>query len=357
MRKFFSGCFSVLFVFVFLVALILINLNYSIFNVKNYKTAFEKSDFYNQILDKGVNYLMQGMSTGGASGLGPLTTQDISSVLKKSIPSDWLNTHVNNIFDQTFNYATGKSIAINLIIPISDVKKSLSDNLSSSLKTKIASLPNCTSEQMKQFNSSQNKKEGESSFNFECKPSSMSSDDLEKSLTEGITGKDGFITKLPDQYNLGEIISKGPTFGEIQRFISIYKMIMWISLAISFVLLLIVLLMNMKYIPGMLKWITIPPMIVSIIVLLAGILGYFSLNALFGGFIVSLPNEFKIVIYNLIKSFSGNLFIYFELSAGIIFLISLVGLIISSILTKKYPFSEQPKLNKTNKWRRNDSIK
>jgi len=337
LRKLFSSCFSILFVIIFLVALILLNLNLSILNVNNYKTAFQKSDFYNQILGKGVTYFISGMNQGGKSSFGPLTEQDITTTIKKSITPQWLQIQVDKIFDQSFNKITGKSTSINIVIPISDVKKSLSDNLTSILKIKVAGLPTCTAEQLKQINSNKD----QNSYNFECIPSSMSTAEIENSLLDGITGKEGLLTKLPDQYNLGEIISKGPFLDTAQRGIDIFRMVMWISLSVSIVLLLIILLMNMKYIPGMLKWITIPLLIVSISVLILGVIGYFSINSLVGGFTISLPNEFKVVIFDLIKSFSGNLFISMMSITGIIFLISVVVLIISIVLGKKFPYQEQ----------------
>lgn len=333
LRKLFSTCFSVLFVVVFLITLILFGLNSGILNVNNFKSAFVKADFYNQIFDKGITYFLQGMTGQGSTGLGPISTDNITSTIKKSIPTDWLEKHVNNIFDQTFSFITGKSNSINIIIPVSEIKKSLSDNLSSTLKTKIDKLPNCTSDQMKQFNS----QDTGNSFNFECKPSNMNTADLENSMLDGITGKDGLITKLPDQYNLGEIMSKGNFLSEVKRFVDLFRIGMWISLGISFILFAIIVLMNMKYIPGMLKWLTIPLLIVSIIALALGGIGYLTINSLVGGFTISLPNEFKVIIFDLIKSLTGNIFFGFELNAGIIFVISIVTLIVAISMQRKNP--------------------
>lgn len=330
-RKIFSILFTLIFVPIFFIALILFSLRFSIFNANFYKYTFIKADLYNQVLDKNTASMLKGLTHDGANLLGPLSADDLSVVIKNTIDKSWAEEKINKTFDQALNYITGKSTNVSLILDLTDLKKKLNDNLATTLQNKLKSLPICTSEQLHE---QQNQPGGEK-FGFDCKPPTTNLNDLEKSITEGLTGKEGLLTTISDQYDLGATMMKLPFFASAQRAFVFYNIGTWLALGLSLFLLLLIGLINMKNISRMLKWLGIPLLIVAGPMLFFALVGNFILPMLLSGYFMTLPTEVKVLVNILAKTASGQFFGYYEIVTGITVLIAISMLIISSVIHKK----------------------
>lgn len=346
-RKIFSCCFAVIFVPIFIIFLITLGIKSSVLTADFYKTTLQKSDIYNQILDKSGS-LLSGMVGGDASrlGLGPIDTNDLQKILKDSIAPAWLKIQVENIPDKFFAFVYGKTTGLEIVIPLTELKKSLPENLSKVIKAKIEALPTCTPEQTKKL---QSQKEGES-MSFDCKPAGMDVSQIESGLLESITGPKGLITNLPDQYDIGKIINQSPqTLPAIQRFFYFANLAFTVLMIASILLLVIIGLMNMKYLPGMLKWLAIPLIIASGAVLIFGLFGQATIMLLLGGYTTVLPEEMRNLLNSLISVFSQNLSFRFILYPGIILALAIGLLILAIVLGKKHPYQPRVKIDDKNK--------
>lgn len=346
-RKILSCFFAVLFVPIFIILLIVFGIKSSVFSANFYKTTLQKSDIYNQLLDRSGS-LLSGMVGGESSrlGLGPINTDDLQKILKDSISPVWLKTQIENIPDKFFAFANGKNSTLDIIIPLTDIKKTLPENLSKVIKAKIETLPTCTSEQTKKL---QSQKEGEP-MSFDCKPQGMDVSQIESGLLESITGPKGLITNLPDQYDIGKIINQSPqTVPAIQRFFYFANIIFIILLIASVLLFVFIGLLNVKYLPGMLKWLSIPLLIASGAVLIFGFFGQVILMVLLGGYTTTLPAEMRTLVNSLIGVFSQNLSSHFKLIPGIILVLAIALLIVAIVLCKKHPYQPQEKIDNKNK--------
>lgn len=342
-RKIFSCFFAVLVVPILVIFLLFLGLKTSVLSADFYKATIRKADIFNQILNQS-GALLNSMVGGEQKrfGLGPINANDLQTVLKESISPAWLEEQTSKIADNFFIFAYGNSSTLEMIIPLTELKKSLPENLNKAFRTKIESLSVCTPEQEKKL---QSPKEGES-ISFDCRPKNMNANQMVSTLLEPITGKEGLITKLPDQYDLGQIINKNPSsLSAIQRFFYFANLIFLALLVTSSILLLSIALLNMTYLPGMLKWLAIPVLISSAAVLIFGFFGQFTLRLLLGGYLSILSTEMKTVVNSLIKIFSENLSFQFIFPSGIIMAIAIALLILALVLTKKYPHQSQMRID------------
>lgn len=329
-RKIFSTLFTLIFLPIFFITIMFFSLRFSLFNANFYKSTFTRANFYNELLSQDSASILKSLTQNGQNLLGPLSADDLGAAINQSVDQNWAKTEINTTFDQLLNYVTNKSAKISAIYNFADQKKKLIDNISAKLNEKINALPICTSSQLKEL---QNQDGGNAALS--CRPAQMSAADFQNSLMEGLTGKEGLFTKIPDQYNLGDIISKYSFLNSAQRFYSFYNIGSWVALGVSLFLLLIIALINMKNIARMLKWLSIPMLIVSAPILIFSLFGNLLAPVLLSGYLITLSAVLKDLIRSIIQSASGQFFGSFEIIAGAVVLISIIMLIISSILNKK----------------------
>lgn len=331
MRKFFSNLFAFAFVPIFALFLIAAPIKYFLLNPDFYKTAFDKSDFYESITAV-IPPALEAITKGNFKGFGPLTVADISQILRESVKPEFLKPQIENALDQFFNFAYKKSPAIKIVVPLGDLKKTVADNFNQSLHSKLESLPVCTPEQLQEFQSQA------SGGVFNCKPEGIALGELEKAFSEGISGPEGLLTKLPDEYNATAALSKKPeTLKQIQDFFSAFIIIFWILQIASALLLLLLALINLKYLPGMLKWVSIPAIVGSLPILVFGLAAKILTPAVAASFLTKLTPETKTLATSLISNFTASFASYFIIYSGITLAVAVVLLILGIILGKKFP--------------------
>lgn len=339
-RKFFSSLLVVILVPIFLIFLIALSAKFSILTPQFYQTAFQKADIYTKIVKDAAPALFNSIGGkngegNGRFGLGPLGAEDISKVLEETVKPEWLQTQVEMGLTNFFDFATGKNKDLVIVIPLSEIKSKAVENLSQTFRNKIDSLPTCTAEELKKLQS----QDKEGGFSFNCKPSGANSQNLEEMVMSSITGKEGLLSQLPNEYNVDEIILKKPGASEaISRFFTIFGMIFKALIIALGVLIFLLILINHKYILGAFKWLTIPIMISAAIVLTLSLFVHLLSAGLIGGYLTILPGELKSIATFTAIDLIGQLFFKFELYSGIAFGSALILLIIAIILSKKYPY-------------------
>lgn len=333
-RKFFSFIFALILVLVFLAFLLALGLKFSFLNQNFYKDAFRKADIYNALVTNAAPAVFSMVGENASFGLGPLGTEEITKVLEETVKPQWLQGQVETAISNFFDFANGKNNDLNIVLALSEIKKSAAENLSGTFRAKMETLPTCTAEELKKLQS-QNKEGG---FSFNCKPSGASSQDLEEMVMSSVTGKDGLLSQLPDQFNIGEAILKKPGANEsILRFFTIFGMVFRaLSIALG-ILILLLALINRKYWPGMLKWLSIPLMIPAAIVLVLAVIAQIVATALIGGYLTVLPGALKSLATTKAITLIAQFFWIFEFYSGIILVGLIIILILAIILSKIYP--------------------
>lgn len=309
-------------------------MKFSILNPSFLKDTLVKVDVYGQLINQGIPALLSSTEKNSEFGLGGLMkADDIGEIIKSAIPVSFLQEQTEKTIDGFLNFALGKTQKMEIIIPLAEFKKTSSEKFTEKLNAKIQELPKCT---QKEFQELQNSKEGEEVKSFNCWPAGMEGELFSESLIGSITGSEGFLTKLPDQYNLGEVIVKDSQKAEaIQRFFTIFNKVfqtLWIALL---VIVALIILINRRYPAGMLKWIAIPILIPSAIILLFSLAGGIFAKLLTMGYMGMLPADFKQVASSLQDAIISRFSYNFILFSGISVAICIVLLIVSSIINRK----------------------
>ena len=329
-RKIFSVLFILVFMPLFVVVFILFMVRYSLFNANYYKSALEKTGLYNSILDKGLNYALEGMSKGNVkSGVPSIFSNDsLKDIIKKTIAPEWLKKYTELIIDQSIAYIMNDSQKVEIIIPTSEIKKSLTDNATQYLDKTFANLPECTAEQLKKLE----QQSGSESFNIDCKPKGASTLELNQQMMGSLNE---LINSLPENYNLGEKMMQGPYMAKTRDSIRQFKMFSNIGLIVLGIILFIIALINIQHFSSMLKFIFIPVLIVTLFIFPASFVGYFLLKSFASGFFVTLPNELKSVPDSLVSALFKGLFTNAGVFSGILVLFSIILLIVAYKMGKR----------------------
>ncbi|MCX6806821.1 MAG: hypothetical protein NT135_01725 [Candidatus Berkelbacteria bacterium] len=331
-RKIFSCLFAVIFVPVFIAFLFAVNFKSSFFNANYYKKSFEKSNIYSLVTEKGIPAVVKSSLKGGAeSMIGPLTQDEFAKTFKDTIPPQWLKTQFEKTVDAVFAYIAGKSSSINVNISAAELKTAYGSNLTKAINEKLAAKPECGSAQIKKYVSG-----GMRQLPQDCK---ISEEYVNKGINEVLFGSQGSLKNVQDQYDLGAALSKSPSpMQSLKNFYGVFNVV-YLALLISSILLLIfIMLLNIKYVPGMLKWISIPTLIASVIVLIIALfIKVIIVNIILGGLALNLSPDFKGAVTDLIKTIVSNSFNNLGIYCGIILLLSMVLLVVAVIFGKKFP--------------------
>jgi hypothetical protein len=342
LRKFFSSCLAILFVPILLTTIIAIGIKLSLLNPNFYLKIFDKSNSYTELIQTIPLNLSQTLQQGDSTTFGPLTQDDLMSSLQESISPTWLKNNLQKILFGVSDYGNGKTYSINEIILLKDVKNTFIESISKKFDNKITDLPTCTKEQAKNMPT-----ENVDPISLSCLPNGTDIEKLKKQFKDELSGgDDSFLKNIPDQYNLSDIVNKNPLLStNIKTVFGYSNIVLYSLITISTLLLLIITLINMKNISVMLKWISIPLLIVAILTLLTALLGNLSLGVIVNGSTFNLPSaEAKVLLYTIINIAIKQFFIFYYYCSGILMIFSITLLVIAIIISKKQ--SNSPENNK-----------
>lgn len=130
------------------------------------KGWFDKSNFYNQIVDV---VLEKAKDSGKNSSTGSLPINDpqIQAVAKQAFNPAFLKSSVEGALDGSYNWLDGSAQDINFSIDLTNAKQQLIGGLGTYVTNKVAALPVCASERVaNDFDA----------FNAACRPAALTAE-------------------------------------------------------------------------------------------------------------------------------------------------------------------------------------
>ena len=340
-RKIFSVLFSIALVTTIIIFILFLSVRKTILTPDFFNSVFAKSNIYTNVIDVVLpaysNQLFKDF--GGAGSM--ISPDDAVEIIKKSVTPAWLESQIKNITSNIYNYANKKSPSLTIVVPLADIKKSLIDNITSTVNKKIESLPECSESEMKEFQSMA------SNNSITCKPPGEYLKTFEDSFAKGLTeGDEGMLAKIPDQFDIGVIVTKNPgTALSIQNFYEIFNKVYFYLISIMAFLYVIIFVMNLADISRAIKWISIPTIVGSALILIIALTGNVFSTVFIKGFYASLPVEARSTVDSLGSTAVDHIFGSIETNS-LIMLISAIALLIAAIvINKKNNLEPKKKLN------------
>lgn len=289
LRKSFSFLLVLIFVPLVFALILLFSLKTSLIKPDFFTQSFEKNNLFDVVIEQGAQYLSSGIGVEGGMKVGKLNQEEFSTLIKQSLSPEWLKTQTNNTFKEIFSYVNKEKETIEYMVPISELKSSFAKNLSSNNK------------------------------------------ELESQLSQ-----------LPDQYDLGAYLMKKNSLNGLREFYTMGNKLMTIFSSLLIFIVILLLLINRKNIRGALKWIIIPVLIPSLLILIIALLGKMAIIFISSGLLAGFPAQAKEIAKVVINSTGGELLNYLAVISGSITLsaiLVLIGIKISN-LKKLKPSSD-----------------
>jgi len=300
LRKFFSCCLVLLFLPIFLITLILFGLKTTVLTAEFYQNSFIKMDVYTQLVDKALPAMLNSSSENEKEKLSAEEQAKFVEIVKEALPKNWAEAQFKSITSAIFSYVKSETNRIDLKISLVEAKKILVQKLA----TVDAQNP-ASPEEINQV-----------------------------------------LSSIPDQFDLGENLMKDNTIVTARQTYHIIFLADWVGFILSILLLLILGLINLFYPPGMLKWLSIPVMVQSGMLLLIVIAGQMLATYYLTAFIQTAAEPiFRPLAQDGLKFLINPIFVAFEWESGIFFALGLITLIIAIILTRRFPEKREPQLD------------
>jgi hypothetical protein len=304
---------AILLVIFFIFAISLINLKSTIFNQKFIETELQKSNFYNLVEQNAPKFVEQALSQESGS-------QEFVSAVKSTVTANWVKIQTETNLTSFSNWFYGKSQTLNLSISFASLK----DNFFSQMQQTYNSLPVCKSSAELQVNG----------FSLTCRISGMSFSKFKDAINQDLSQSNNNI--------FGNFSYNKNPLGNAQIFSSpgiTLNWLIYIFSGLSLILLLIIGLMARQSWRGFFRWIGIPLLIASFLLLCSAILSRvlagtnYSLNSFFPAG-TDYGNILINVINPLTKTINTDVANRNLLISGIIFIFSVILIIISFFFKK-----------------------
>ncbi|MHA1372137.1 MAG: hypothetical protein ACTSRA_20760 [Promethearchaeota archaeon] len=291
-RKILSGCLVAIFIPFFIVLILGFAAKSTFLNPDFYKNQLSKEEVYTKIISHGLSLFTQNMIVSDTPIIG---SDSLALTIQSTIKPEWVKEQFSTFFNSISNYISGKTNTLSGRISFKEFKKNLSNKLNETANQSIENLPECTDEQMKQFDI--NNVEDISKISLDCIPSGNITDNIKDGFKKMISGS-FIIETIPDEINLSEFGNKNIDILNTLR--KTFKYISWgtyILLYINLLMLLFIGLLIYKPIDSVMRWIATAIVIPSSVVFITAIIGYSSSKIIVKNFI--LPPEAAVQLISL----------------------------------------------------------
>ena len=304
--------------------LALFGMRHTLLNANYYKSALKQSGIYNEVLENGGSLIYEKISENNNIMGEIFSAKDISKIISSSISAQWLEEQTNKLIDEAVDYSLGKTQEFKFEIPLDQIKNTMLEGFISVFRDKFNTLPICTQSQIEAFELT-----GLSEV-VNCKPIGQSFAEIENSIRNNDS-----LKVIPDNFNIGDYITQSPLiFSNIRNAVSTINIVFWSTAVVSFLLFLFIVLLNLTNISGLLKWTSIPLLIVSIlffiVVSIAKLMMSFNLNSF-----MTVGPEITFDWNTLFTTLINKIYFYDLILSASIFAFALILLIIGIILGRK----------------------
>lgn len=316
LRKTISLIGAILIVPIFLIFIFSLTLKQTILNPQFYKDNLKKADFYNRLIDEGIPALILEGEISDHELTDSLAKEITAYVAKEVIKPAWVEGLTGKVIDQTANFFAypNQEITLNL----KDSKEFLT-KLSDGLMLFEQMIPTC------------NEAEQGSAASLGCSKMGNNINEIKQDL-QGIRQK---ITQIHlGVVKLDQDVKKAGSFIQgIRGFVRDINLYFWISLILLLILIGLIVLLESGDIPFMVKAISLPLAVGSLIALIVAWLMQFLVPKDYP--INNLPVAMQNIINDVLKINIAGIFRCLEIASGIILGIFLVLYIVVLVLEKK----------------------
>lgn len=280
MRKFFASLLLLIFIPVFILAILTWNIRSTFLNKEFVKDELSKNNVYGFIHDEGLPALTSDLiegETGEDLESNIFTSEELTNLVQDSVSAEFLQTEVENVIDSIYPYFLSQEEDFEIEVNLGEAKKSFEKSFQTLAKKQINNLPKCTSKQLEEVVKTGIRED------LSCKPPGYDTEKIAKEINlPGLTKEaaDEFpdkiilssegITTEPKNLKLfnGDEgrVETSPEFteslamlrGAISRFI-LFSNILIISLILILILIVVSRLGSLKSIAKWLGWTLLIP--------------------------------------------------------------------------------------------------
>lgn len=295
-----------------------------------YKQNLNEIDAYNRLINDGIPSLITDATITDNEATNFLAKQAIIFVIQKTVSPNWVQSEVNNILDKTAQFFSEPvKDEPNISVKLENFDANIT-SISDGLAVLNQFIPSCEDAKNMQESDTANIL----NLPLNCESMNTNLDDIKAEITTAqakintLSLKDIELTtsiqKVFDKINL------------IKNYIVALSAAMWISLALSILIVIILLLINRKTIPSIIRSTSLSLAISSFLVLVYATIEKSLINPQIANSIdLKISYTFKLLITDIAKVNIDNFFNYLITLSLIVFIIMIIINLVTYIL-KKY---------------------
>lgn len=276
------------------VTLIGLSIRYTILSPSFIKTQLQEANFYEVIAeDLFPELLKTAISQQGEDDLGTptesessfeYTDEELQQIATETVSAEWLQTNVEASLDELEAFLNFEKDEPEIAIDLTDIRENLLSNVTGLFEDKYNDLPICTEAQEREM------EQGGSKGEMECRPEGITFEELQEEFGEDFDFKaqtqEGFEENFPSELNPLDPNSwssteDGETKDQDQdiksgllQFRDKYKLgttLLYIGAAVSTLLCVVALLINLKNLRSGFKWAGIPLIVAGAFVFISAL--------------------------------------------------------------------------------------
>lgn len=311
-------------IFAFLLAISLIasiffyNLKTTVANPEFYKSNLSKANIYGRLIDEGIPALITDYKISDDLTTNLLAKDAMIYIIKRSVPPIWVQSQVETIVDKIAEMFSKPRSNPNIVIKLDSMSVYLSQ-ISDGINILEQIIPSCAQSQTNSETAKQLL-----NISIDCKSMSVNLDQIKSTL--GTSRKQINDLKNLD-LNLSQEIKQGvENINQLRQVIKDITLYTWISLVILIISVIFLIVMQYKHIYSLIKYLSLPVFIGSIVVLVSSLIMQSSIIGEIGSNLnFNLPVEMQSIVTDFAKTMAISFFYQMKIVSLILLILSLLG--------------------------------
>lgn len=327
-RTIFSVIFAIIAGVSLVAFLFLYTMKTTVANPEFYKSTLKKADVYNRLINEGIPSVIANTTISQDVLTNLVAQKTIIYIVKQAVPADWVEQQVDTIIDKISEVFSNPHSTPDTVIKLESMSTYLSQ-ISDGVLLLEQVIPSCA--QSQNMNAQTNQLLGVS---IDCKSMNVNLDQIKESLKTASAKINQLKTVSVD---IGQEIQNGVEgINAIQQRIQNLKNYIWITFIIFLLAVLFLAWMQFKKPLSLAKYLAWIIFSTSILALITAFIQETSiLNNINGNLSFNLPAEMSSIITDFAKTAVIAFFYQIKLVSAILFGVSLVTLIITTIIGKR----------------------
>ena len=304
-----------------MIFLLALNLKVTVINPNFYKENLKKSDTYQKLLSEGIPSLITGVNFSQDESINLLARQGINYIITKAIPASWVQKQTETLIDKVANFLGESHTNPAVTLQLNDMNIYMAQ-INDGLTILEQLIPSCADASkdntvLKQLLNT----------SIDCNNLNYNLDDIKTTIAKTKTE----ISKLQvTQMDITSKINQAyDALGGIQHFVRNVNIYFWTSLILFLLMIILIVLMQLKNVFAMLRYLSYPIIIGSILVFICSLIAK---NVVLAKLDANLSMDINPAIQAIVNDFARvsvtNIFTQIELSSGILAGIGLTLLIL-----------------------------